>query len=63
MLYGKASVTLTADELFYMKVALSEEVKKLAGFVADGDPHGVWQRELTALEKACKKVERALNRT
>ncbi len=62
-MYGKTSVTLTEGELFYMKVALSEEVKKLAGFVADGDPHGVWQRELTELEKACKKVERALNRT
>ncbi len=62
MLQGKASVTFTADELFYMKSALSWEVQKVAGFVADGDPHGVWKRELTELEKACKKVERALGR-
>jgi len=62
LLSGKTSVTLTADELFYLKVALSGEVEKLASFVADGDPHGVWARELAELKRAYGKFERALRR-
>ncbi len=62
LLSGKTSVTLTADELFYMKVALSEEVRKVASFVESGDPHGVWMRELNELKRACGKIERALGR-
>lgn len=62
LLSGKTSVTLTADELFYMRIALKMEVEKLTGFVADGDPHGVWERELNELQRACGKIERALHR-
>lgn len=61
-MYGKTSVTLTADELFYLKVALGMDIKTVSGYVADGDPNGVWERELTALEQAYKKIERASRR-
>ena len=62
MLYGKTSVTLTGDELFYMKVALGMDIKNVAGYMVDGDPNGVWGKELAALESAYKKIERAIRR-
>lgn len=61
-MYGKTSVTLTIDELVCMKRALNYEAKKLNGYVADGDPHGVWTEELNEVRRAYKKIERALNR-
>lgn len=61
-MYGKTSVTLTADELFYLKVAVGWNIKTVTEYVADGDPHGVWQKELTELERAYGKIERALHR-
>ena len=61
-MYGKTSVTLTEDELFYMKVALSMDIKTISGYMADGDSNGVWGKELAALESAYKKIERACRR-
>lgn len=61
--YGKTSVTLTGDELFAMKVAIGMEIRTLVDFVERGDPHGVWKNELEQLERAYKKIERALRRT
>jgi len=59
---GKTSVTLTADELFYMKSALSAEIEKVAGFAESGDPHGVWTKTLSELKSAYKKIDQALGR-
>lgn len=61
-MYGKTSVTLTWDELFYVKSALGMDIKTVAGYVEDGDPHGVWGKELAALQSAYKKIERAVRR-
>ena len=61
-MYGKTSVTLTADELFYLKVAVGMNIEKVAGFLADGDSHGVWGRELENLKTAYKKIEWASRR-
>lgn len=61
-MYGKTSVTLTEDELFYLKIAVSGDIKTITGFMADGDPHDVWGKELAALQSAYKKIERAIRR-
>ena len=61
-MYGKTSVTLTADELFYLKVAVGLDIKNVASYVEEGDPNGVWQKDLTELERAYGKIERALRR-
>lgn len=61
-MYGKTSVTLTADELFYLKVAVGSDIKTVSGFMVDGDPNDVWGRELENLKTAYKKIERALRR-
>ena len=61
-MYGKTSVTLTGDELFYLKVAIGLDIKNVTSYVEDGDPHGVWKKELEHLERAYKKIERALRR-
>lgn len=62
-MYGKTSVTLTGDELFYLKVAIGLDIKNVTSYMADGDSNGVWKRELEHLESAYKKIERALRRT
>lgn len=62
-MYGKTSVTLTGDELFYLKVAIGLDIQNVTGYMADGDSNGVWKRELEHLESAYKKIERALRRT
>ena len=61
-MYGKTSVTLTADELFYLKVAVGSDIKTVSGFMAGGDPNGVWGRELENLKTAYNKIERASRR-
>ena len=61
-MYGKTSVTLTADELFYLRVSVGMDIKTVSGFMADGDPNGVWGRELENLKSAYKKIERASRR-
>ena len=61
-MYGKTSVTLTADELFYLKVAVGLNIKTVSEFMADGDPNGVWGRELENLKTAYNKIERASRR-
>ncbi len=61
-MYGKTSVTLTEGELFYLKIAVRQNIETVAEFVAGGDPHGVWQKELSELQAAYKKIERAIRR-
>ena len=60
--YGKTSVTLTADELFYLKVAVGLNIKTVSEFLESGDSYGVWGRELENLKTAYKKIERAARR-
>ena len=61
-MYGKTSVTLTEDELFYLRVSIGMDIKRVSDFMESGDPNCVWKRELAALEKAYKKFERASRR-
>lgn len=61
-MYGKTSITLTADELFYLRVSVGMDIKTVAGYVADGDPNGVWGRELENLKTAYNKIARASRR-
>lgn len=61
-LSGKTSVTLTGDELFYIKVALAIDIDRISDFMKDGDPNGVWGRELENLRAAYKKFDRASRR-
>ena len=61
-MYGKTSVTLTEDELVYLRVSIGMDIKRVSDFMESGDPNGVWKRELAALEKAYKKFERASRR-
>ena len=60
--YGKTSVTLTADELFYLKVAVGLNIKTVSEFLESGDSYGVWGRELENLKTAYNKIERASRR-
>ena len=61
-MYGKTSVTLTADELFYLRVAVGLNIKTVSEFMESGDSNGVWGRELEYLKTAYKKIERAARR-
>ena len=61
-MYGKTSVTLTADELFYLRVAVGLNIKTVSEFMESGDSNGVWGRELENLKPAYKKIERAARR-
>ena len=61
-MYGKTSVTLTADELFYLRVAVGLNIKTVSEFMESGDSNGVWGRELEKLKTAYKKIERAARR-
>ena len=61
-MYGKTSVTLTADELFYLRVAVGLNIKTVSEFMESGDSKGVGGRELENLKTAYKKIERAARR-
>ena len=61
-MYGKTSVTLTADELFYLRVAVGLNIKTVSEFMESGDSNGVWGRELENLKAAYKKFDRASHR-
>ena len=61
-MYGNTSVTLTADELFYLRVAVGLNIKTVSEFMESGDSNGVWGRELENLKTAYKKIERAARR-
>ena len=52
----------TADELFYLKVAVGLNIKTVSEFLESGDSYGVWGRELENLKTAYKKIERAARR-
>ena len=54
--YGKTSVTLTADELFYLKVAVGLNIKTVSEFLESGDSYGVWGRELENLKRPITKL-------
>ena len=61
-MYRQTSLTQKAAVPFYLRGSVGMDIKTVSGYVADGDPNGVWGRELENLKSAYKKIERASRR-